>query len=193
DFVYDDMYGKADPLVFMCYPEDRFGYMYIRIKPQINIEKGMAKIESVVKSNVPGYPFNYIFVDDEYNKLFKSEMLIGKLSRVFALLAIIISCLGLFGLAAHTAERRTKEIGVRKVLGASVSGITGLLSKDFLRLVFISAIIAFPVAWWVMYSWLQDFAYRINISWWVFLAAGFLALFIALFTISFQSIKAAIA
>ena len=193
DFVYDDMYGKADPLVFMCYPENKFGYMYIRIKPQINIEKGMAKIESVVKSNVPGYPFNYIFVDDEYNKLFKSEMLIGKLSRVFALLAIIISCLGLFGLAAYTAERRTKEIGVRKVLGASVSGITGLLSKDFLRLVFISALVAFPLSWWFMHKWLQNFAYKINIGWEVFIIAGLSATFVALFTISFQAIKAAMA
>jgi putative ABC transport system permease protein len=193
DFVYDDMYGKADPLVFMCYPEDRFGYMYIRVKSRTNIEKGMAKIESVVKSNVPGYPFNYIFVDDEYNKLFKSEMLIGKLSRVFALLAIIISCLGLFGLAAYTAERRTKEIGIRKVLGASVSGITGLLSKDFLRLVFISAVVAFPLSWWFMHKWLQNYAYRISINGWVFVIAGILALLIALMTISFQSIKAAIA
>jgi putative ABC transport system permease protein len=192
DFVYDDMYGKADPLVFMCYPEN-FGYMYIRIKPQINVEKATAKIESVVKSNVPGYPFNYIFVDDEYNKLFKNEVLIGKLSRVFAMLAIIISCLGLFGLAAYTAERRTKEIGIRKVLGASVSGITGLLSKDFLRLVFISAVIAFPLSWWFMHKWLQNYSYRISINGWVFVVAGLLALFIALFTISFQSIRAAIA
>ena len=119
-------------------------------------------------------------------------MLIGKLSRIFALLAIIISCLGLFGLAAYTAERRTKEIGIRKVLGASVTGITGLLSKDFLRLVFVSAIVAFPLSWWFMHKWLQNYAYRITISWWVFVLAGLLALIIALVTISFQSIRAAI-
>ena len=120
-------------------------------------------------------------------------MLIGRLSRVFALLAIIISCLGLFGLAAYTAERRTKEIGIRKALGASVAGITRLLSKDFLRLVFISSIIAFPLSWWFMHKWLQNYAYRVSINWWVFIVAGLLALVIALMTISFQSIRAAIA
>jgi ABC-type antimicrobial peptide transport system permease subunit len=187
------MYGKADPLVFMCYPEDNFGYLYIRTKPQINIEKAVAKITSVIKNNNPGYPFDYIFVDDEFNIIFKSEMLIGKLSRVFALLAIIISCLGLFGLAAYTAERRTKEIGIRKVLGASVTGITSLLSKDFLWLVFISAVIAFPLSWWLMHKWLQNYNYRVTIDWWVFVIAGLLALLIALITISFQSIRAAIA
>jgi putative ABC transport system permease protein len=192
DFVYGDMYGKSDPLVFMCYPEN-FGYMYIRLKQQSNMEPALAKIESVIKKDNPGYPFNYVFVGDEFNKQFKTEMLIGKLSRVFALLAIIISCLGLFGLAAYTAERRTKEIGIRKVLGATVTGITGLLSKDFLRLVFISAVVAFPLSWWFMHKWLQNYEYRITISWWVFVMAGLLALIIALITISFQSIRAAIA
>jgi len=192
DFVFDDMYGKPDPLVFMCNSQ-YFGYMYIRLKPQVNLERAMAKIETVIKSNNPGYPFNYVFADDEFNKQFKSEMVIGKLSRVFALLAIIISCLGLFGLATYTAERRTKEIGIRKVLGASVAGITGLLSKDFLRLVLVSAVIAFPLSWWFMHKWLQNYAYRISINWWVFIVAGFLALLIALITISFQSIRAAIA
>ncbi|HET9746476.1 MAG TPA: FtsX-like permease family protein, partial [Chitinophagaceae bacterium] len=155
-------------------------------------EKAVAKIGSIVKSNNAAYPFNYIFVDDEFDLQFKSEMLIGKLSRVFALLAIVITCLGLFGLAAYTAERRTKEIGIRKVLGASVSGITSLLSKDFLKLVIISAIISFPLAWWFMHNWLQNYAYRVGISWWVFVAAAALAIFIALFTISFQAIKAAL-
>jgi ABC-type antimicrobial peptide transport system permease subunit len=112
---------------------------------------------------------------------------------VFAALAIVISCLGLFGLAAYTAERRTKEIGIRKVLGASVPGIAGLLSKDFLQLVLLSCIIAFPLAWWAMNSWLQDFQYRISIHWWVFVAAGILSVLIALATISFQAIKAAVA
>jgi ABC-type antimicrobial peptide transport system permease subunit len=124
--------------------------------------------------------------------MFQSEMLISKLSRVFAALAIIISCLGLFGLAAYTAERRTKEIGIRKVLGASVPGIAGLLSADFLKLVVLSAIIAFPVAWWVMTNWLNGYSYRITISWWVFLIGGFLSVLIALITISFQSVKAAL-
>lgn len=191
DFVFGDMYGKSDPLIFMSYPE-YFGYMYIRLKEKANVERAVAKIETVVKSNNPGYPFNYIFVDDEFDKLFKSEILIGRLSRIFALLAIVITCLGLFGLAAYTAERRTKEIGVRKVLGASVTGIAGLLSKDFLKLVILSSLISFPVAWWWMHNWLQTFAYRVQINWWVFIVAAVLAIFIALFTISFQAIKAAL-
>ena len=153
----------------------------------------IAKIEAVMKKNNPAYPFDYRFVDDQFNNMFLSEMLISKLSRVFAALAIIISCLGLFGLATYTAERRTKEIGVRKVLGASVSGIAGLLSKDFLKLVLISCIVAFPVAWWVMHNWLQSYSYRININPWVFVIAGLAAMLIAVITISFQSIKAAIA
>jgi putative ABC transport system permease protein len=192
DFVFGDMYAKNDPLVFLVYPE-YYNYIYVKIKEQANVEQTVAKIESIVKRNNPAFPVEFEFVDESFNNLFKSEMLIGKLSRVFAILAIIISCLGLFGLAAYTAERRTKEIGIRKVLGASVTGITGLLSKDFLQLVGISALIAFPLAWWAMHNWLQDFAYRINISWWVFMAAGILALVITLLTISFQSIKAAIA
>jgi ABC-type antimicrobial peptide transport system permease subunit len=192
DFVFDDMYGKSDPLVFQSYPE-YFGYMYVKLKKQADVEKAVTKIESIVKANNPGYPFNYIFVDDEYDKIFKSEILIGKLSRIFALLAIVITCLGLFGLSAFTAERRTKEIGIRKVLGASIPGITGLLSKDFLKLVVISSIISFPLAWWIMYNWLQDYAYRVQISWWIFLVAAGLAVLIALLTISFQAIKAALA
>lgn len=190
DFVFGDMYGKSDPLVFQCYPES-FGYLYVRLKENTNAEKAIAKIESIIKSNNPGYPFNYIFVDDEFGLQFKTEVLTGKLSRIFALLAIVITCLGLFGLAAYTAERRTKEIGVRKVLGASVTGIAGLLSKDFLKLVILSSLISFPIAWWLMHNWLQNFAYRVQINWWVFIVAAVLAIVIALFTISFQAIKAA--
>ena len=191
DFVFDDMYGKSDPLIFRCWP-DYFGYMYVRLKPQANVQRAVDKIKTTIISNNPGYPFDYIFVDDEFDKLFKSEVLIGKLSRIFALLAIVITCLGLFGLAAYTAERRTKEIGVRKVLGASVPGITGLLSKDFLKLVILSSLISFPIAWWLMHNWLQNFAYRVQINWWVFIVAAVLAIVIALFTISFQAIKAAL-
>ncbi|WP_349675751.1 ABC transporter permease, partial [Winogradskyella sp. UBA3174] len=132
-------------------------------------------------------------VDDTFNAKFKSEQLIGKLSQLFALLAILISCLGLFGLAAYTAEQRSKEIGIRKVLGASVSGLVKLLSKDFLKLVGISILIAIPMAWYGMDSWLQDYAYRIEIDWRIFLVAGVVALLIALVTVSFQAVKAALA
>ncbi len=192
DFIYGDMYGKSDPLIFFSNPRSPRN-LYIKLKPQGNTEQALAKIATIMKANNPGYPFDYKFVDDQFNDLFKSEMLIGTLSRVFAALAIIISCLGLFGLAAYTAERRTREIGIRKVLGASVQGITALLSKDFLQLVFLSALLAFPLAWWAMHSWLQNYAYRITISWWVFVAAGAVALLIALITISFQAIRAAVA
>ncbi len=123
----------------------------------------------------------------------KRKRLIGDLAEVFSVLAIFISCLGLFGLAAYTAEKRSKEIGIRKILGASVQGITGLLSRDFLLLVCISCLIAFPIAWWMMHNWLERYKYRIQISWWIFIGAGLLAVLIALFTVSFQAIKAAIA
>ncbi len=125
--------------------------------------------------------------------MFMTEMLASKLSRLFAALAIVISCLGLFGLAAYTAERRTKEIGIRKVLGASVASVTSLLSKDFLQLVILSCLIAFPVAYWRMSIWLKGYQYHIEMQWWVYLVAGILALVIALITISFQTIKAALA
>jgi len=132
-------------------------------------------------------------VDEQFNEKFTNETLMSKLSTTFALLAIIISCLGLFGLAAFTAERRIKEIGIRKVLGASVPGIATLLSKDFLQLVALSCLVAFPAAWWIMHSWLQKYEYRINISPWIFIVSGLLAIIIAIITISFQAIKAALA
>jgi putative ABC transport system permease protein len=146
-----------------------------------------------MKKDNPAYPFVYKFVDDEFNEFFKSEVLIGKLSRIFALLAVIISCMGLFGLTAFTAEIRTREIGIRKVLGASVTGITGLLSTDFLKLVLISTVLAFPIAGATMHNWLQNYAYRIGINWWVFAMAGLIALLIAMATISFHAIRAALA
>jgi len=193
DFIYGDMYGKPDPVMFYCPQVSNTSELYVRFKPGANIEVAMKKIEAVIKKDNPAYPFTYQFADDQFNSMFLNEVLISKLSRVFAALAILISCLGLFGLATYTAERRTKEIGIRKVLGASVSGITTLLSKDFLQLVAISCIVAFPVAWWIMHNWLQNYKYRIEISWWIFLAAGISAILISLITISFQSVKAAIA
>ena len=145
-----------------------------------------------MKANNPGYPFEYKFIDDDFNEIFKTENLTGTLSGVFASLAIFISCLGLFGLAAYTAERRIKEIGIRKVLGASVAGLAGLLSKDFLKLVIISCVIAFPVAWLALNKWLQSYQYRIDVHWWVFAVAGIMAILIAVATVSYQAIKAAL-
>ena len=192
DYVYGDMYGKSAPVIFFDIPQET-KLMYVRIGANSDVETALAKIGGVMKKDNPAYPFEYKFVDDQFNAQFLSETLISKLSRVFASLAIIISCLGLFGLSAYTAERRTKEIGVRKVLGASVPGIATLLSKDFLKLILLACVIAFPVAWWMMHSWLQGYEYRITISWLIFLVAGVTAMFIALLTISFQAIKAAIA
>ena len=192
DYVYGDMYRQSAPVIFYYIPQAA-NLMYVRTTVGSDAETALAKIAAVMKKDNPAYPFEYRFVDDQFNNMFLSEQLISKLSRVFAALAIIISCLGLFGLAAYTAERRTKEIGVRKVLGASIPGIAALLSADFLKLVCVSCLIAFPVAWGMMHNWLQNYQYRIEISWWIFLAAGCMAVLIALATVSFQAIKAAVA
>jgi ABC-type antimicrobial peptide transport system permease subunit len=192
DYVYGNMYGRPDPVIFFGVPSNAH-ILYIRTKAGSNPEKVLSAIEGVHKRINPGYPFEYRFVDDQFNQLFSSERLMSKLAEVFAALAILISCLGLFGLAAYTAERRTKEIGVRKVLGASVAGIARLLSMEFLQLVAISCLLAFPVAWWASRSWLQNYEYRIAIHWWVFALAGSVSMVIALLTVSSQAVKAAIA
>ncbi|HEA30671.1 MAG TPA: ABC transporter permease [Leeuwenhoekiella sp.] len=150
-------------------------------------------IEGKYKAASPEMPFKYEFLDEAFDTMYRQEQRVGKVALTFAFLAIVIACLGLFGLATYIAEQRTKEIGIRKVLGASVSSIVSMLSKDFIKLVLIAFIIAIPIAFWTMHEWLQEFAYRINISWWIFLATGGTALLIALLTVSFQAIKAAIA
>jgi putative ABC transport system permease protein len=158
-----------------------------------DIQPLIKQIESKWKTMAPGMSFSYRFMDEAFDNMYRAEQRIGKVSVTFSILAIFIACLGLFGLATYMAEQRTKEIGVRKVLGASVVNVVTLLSKDFLKLIIIAAFFAFPVAWWAMHMWLQDFVYRINISWWIFIIAAAIALLIALFTVSFQAIKAAIA
>ncbi len=193
DFIYGNMSGKPDPLIFFCNPHNEYASsMYVRIRKEENIEKTIAQIETVMKKDNPVYPFQFKFVDDEFNQMFLSEMLVSKLSRVFAALAIVISCLGLFGLAAYTAERRTKEIGIRKVLGASVSNLAGLLSGEFMKLIAVSTLLAFPIAWYAMQSWLQNYDYHTTINWWVFVLAGFTAMAIAMITISYQTIRASV-
>ncbi|HEX3080381.1 MAG TPA: FtsX-like permease family protein, partial [Puia sp.] len=193
DYVYGNIYGKPDPVIFFATAPRFENVMYVRMKPRGNPEQAISKIEAVMKKDNPAYPFEYRFVDNQMNDMFSDEILIRKLSGVFASLAILISCLGLFGLAAYTAERRTKEIGIRKVLGASVASISGLVSKDFIKLVLIASLIAFPIVWWIMHDWLKNFEYRVEISWWIFLAAAVLAALIALITVSSQAIKAAVA
>jgi len=149
-------------------------------------------ITSVWKNFSPDQPIRYTFLDESFANMYADVQRTGRIFTSFAVLAIIIACLGLFALSAFMAEQRNKEIGIRKVLGASVSGITAMLSKDFVKLVIISIVIASPVAYWAMTKWLQDFAYRIAISWWMIAVAGLAAILIALITISFQSIKAAL-
>ena len=158
-----------------------------------DIKSLVGQIETKWKSMAPGMPFSYRFMDESFDEMYRSEQRVGEVAITFAILTILIACLGLFGLVTYAAEQRIKEIGIRKVLGATVTDIVTMLSKDFLRLVTVAAIIAFPVAWWSMNKWLQDFAYRINIGWWIFLVAAAVALLIALLTISFQAIKAALA
>jgi ABC-type antimicrobial peptide transport system permease subunit len=153
----------------------------------------MTNIEKLCRELNPQFPFTYSFVDEQYSQLYNSEQVVSKLSDAFAFLAIFISCLGLLGLVIFTAEQRTKEIGIRKVLGAGVGDIIRLMSADFLKLVFVAIVIASPVAWWAMHSWLNNYAYKIDITWWMFAAAGGLIVMIAAVTISFQSIKVAIA
>jgi len=148
-------------------------------------------MEQVLKKFNPAYPFEYKFVDQQFAAKFKEQQQTAQLALIFSTLAIFISCLGLFGLVSYIAELRTKEIGIRKVLGASVTGITAMLSRDFVKLVLIAILIASPIAWWIMNKWLQDFSYRIEIQWWVFALAGIAALTIAIITVSTQAIKAA--
>jgi putative ABC transport system permease protein len=152
----------------------------------------MQKIEAVCKQYAPSLPLDYKFIDEEYDKKFSAEERTGKLAGVFAVLAVFISCLGLFGMATFMAEQRIKEIGVRKVLGASVVDLWALLSKDFLGLVVVALVIALPLAWYFMGRWLEHYAYRTTIAWWIFAAAGAGALAITLLTVSYQSIRAAL-
>jgi putative ABC transport system permease protein len=189
DFNYNSLRESVTPLTLF------YGTQTSKIALKINTAniKGLvAQIENKWKTMAPGQPFSYAFMDEQFNNQYKTEQRVSQISVTFSILAILIACLGLFGLVTYAAEQRIKEIGIRKVLGASVANLVRMLSKDFLKLVAVSALIAFPVAWWAMHKWLQDFAYRVQISWWVFAVAAIIALLIAVFTVSFQAIKAAL-
>jgi len=190
DFHYASMKEKIAPALFWYAPQ-YFSTVYVKTTTH-DAKNALAAAGAQFKQYNGQYPFGYAFLDDAFNSLYQSEQREGTLFNYFAGIAIMISCLGLLGLAAFTAQVRTREIGVRKVLGASVGRIVGLLAQDFIKLVFIAIIIATPIAWFAMHSWLQAFAYRVNLSWWVFVAAGIIAIVIAFVTISFQSIKAAL-
>ncbi|MEL6845649.1 MAG: FtsX-like permease family protein, partial [Bacteroidota bacterium] len=167
------------------------GNMMVRLSPNVTTQDALTTLETIFTRYNPNLPFDYRFADEEHAKKLSSIQMVGKLSSLFGMLAILISCLGLFGLATHMAERRTKELGVRKVLGASVMNLWALLSKDFLQLILVSCLLAIPIALYLMRGWLDDFSYRIDVQWWVFLIAAMLSLFIALITVSFQSLRAA--
>lgn len=190
DFNFKPVHQPIEPLVM----KSNFsgGYVVMRTTPE-NIKKVISTLQVSFRNIYGDYPFSYGFVNEDLSKLYVTEQRMGDLFNVFSILSIVISCLGLFGLATFATQRRIKEIGVRKVLGAGEVGIVAMLSKDFIQLVLVSLIIAFPVAWLAMNKWLQGFTYRINISWWVFAIAGFIAILIAFITVSFQAIKAAIA
>ncbi len=190
DFHFNSIHEEIEPLVLRIYPR-WFFHIMIKVKPE-NVTAIVAALEKVFKK-YSNSPFEYAFLDSAFDDLYKSEHRMAAIFNHFSLIAIFISCLGLFGLAAFTAEQRTKEIGVRKVLGASMTNVAALLSKDFVKLVLLANLIAWPVAWFVMNKWLHNFAYRIKIEWWVFALAGGIALIIALLTVSTQAIKAALA
>jgi ABC-type antimicrobial peptide transport system permease subunit len=194
DMVMESPYEPVEPTMFFVKPlNGGVSCINIRVSPDVVMNKALPKIEAVFKKLVPSVPFDYQFVDEDYALKFAAEERIGKLAGFFTILAVFISCLGLFGLASFVAEQRTKEIGVRKVLGASVYNVWQLLSKEFVVLVIVSLFIAAPVAYYFMHNWLQDYQYRTELSWWIFAAAGAGALVITLLTVSFQAIKAAIA
>ncbi|HEX5025025.1 MAG TPA: ABC transporter permease [Agriterribacter sp.] len=194
DFHFESMHQPIAPIVMVMRPPARefFNNMAIKIGGG-NVTGAIASLEKTWQKFFPETPFDYTFLDDSYTRLYESEQKQASLFTSFSFIAILIACLGLFGLSAFAISQRVKEIGVRKVLGANITGIVGLLSKDFLKLVAIAAVLAFPVAGFAMHNWLTDFAYRIDIHWWVFIAAGLLAALIAFITISFQAIKAAMA
>ncbi len=194
DYVYGDVHsGGAAPLILFHRPSSYQNFVYIRPKAQANMAFVLSAIEEVMKKNNPGYPLEYKFVDEEFSKMYSDDTQTSRVSGVFAALAILISCLGLFGLATFMAELRAKEMGIRKVLGASVASIGTLLTRGFMALVGIACLIAFPVAWWVMHHWLQDFEYRIELKVWMFVVAGATAVMIALLTIGSQAVKTALA
>jgi putative ABC transport system permease protein len=191
DFNYNSMHDKIHPLLMLF---NTFNWSSIAVRFHTNDVPGLLRqVESKFHDAKQGLPFSYTFMDNDFDKLYHAEQQTGQVFITFAVFAILIACLGLFGLVTYAAEQRTKEIAIRKVLGARVSSIVGLISKDFTMLVGIAALIAFPVAWWAMYKWLETFAYRTEISWWIFLVAGAAAFAIALLTVSIQTIRAALA
>ena len=192
DYNTNSLHERIKPLIVDVKEYEYFGVILVRTEAGKTSDV-ISGLEKIYKDFNPDYPFAFRFIEDEYNNMYHTEQIMSKLSNAFAILAIMISCLGLLGLVMFSAEQRTREIGIRKALGATVTSIVGLLSKDFLRIVVLSFVIATPVAAYIMQQWLDGFAYKIDLSWWIFAVAGIAALAVALFTISFQAIRSAIA
>jgi ABC-type antimicrobial peptide transport system permease subunit len=194
DMVMESPYEPVEPTMYFIRPlNGGVSCINIRVKPGLAMNAALPRIEAVFKKLIPSVPFDYEFADEDYALKFAAEERIGKLAGFFTMLALFISCLGLFGLASFVAGQRTREVGIRKVLGASTFRLWRLLSNEFVGLVIISLLIAVPVAYYFMHNWLQDYRYRVALSWWIFATAGAGALVITLLTVSFQAIKAAIA
>lgn len=189
DFHYKSLYDKVEPTVLPINPDD-YWKVAVKIK-SADVGQSVEHVKAVWSKFTLNYPIEYKFLDENFDQMYKAEDKLKSLLWIFTGVAIFVGCLGLFGLATYAAERRKKEISIRKVLGADVSTIVGLLSKEFAKLVVVAAVIAFPIAWLVMHNWLQDFAYRIDIPLWVFVAAGVAAALVAFLIISYQAIKAA--
>jgi ABC-type antimicrobial peptide transport system permease subunit len=191
DFIIESPYESIRPMALLG-PHEGYNVMHIRLNPARSVQDNLNAMKPIFKRYNPEYPFEYHFLDEEYAAKFKDAETTGILVSLFAGLTIFISCLGLFALATYMAESRVKEIGVRKVLGASVLSITTLLSRDFVVLVVVALIIASPIAWYAMHKWLATYPFHISISWWVFIIAGLLAVLVSLGTVSYQAIKAAL-
>ena len=191
DFHFESLHRKIRPLAINLLSDEEGRYISVRTEPEV-IPQVLAFSENKWRAFVPGQPFEYFFLDDDFDRLYTAEKKVGRLFTSFSILAILVACLGLFGLASFTAEQRTKEIGIRKVLGASVSGIIVLLTREFSKWVLLANLVAWPVAYFVMHRWLQNFAYRISIGVWMFVLSAFLALVIALATVSYQAVRAAL-
>ena len=190
-FHHQGLQKAIDPQIILLVPDSRDAYS-IKLS-SADMPKTVATVENIWAKHFPNDPFNYFFLDDFYNQQYKADQRFGKVFSLFSMLAILIACLGLLGLSSYNILQRTKEIGIRKVLGASTQNVVYILAKDFLKLVLIAFVVAVPLTWWLMHNWLQEFAYRINIGWWIFLIAGAIAIAIALVTVSFLAIKAAVA
>ena len=189
--IMESPFKPVDP-VMMFYNKDFSSFVSIRLKDQADLKKSIASIENIITRYNPAYPFEYSFADEAFSMKFANEQLISRITNIFAGLAIFICCIGLAGLASFTIEKRTREIGIRKVLGANLQQLLALISKEFLKLVAIAFVIAVPIAWWLMHSWLQNYDFRVQISWWLFCSVGLLVLLLALAVVSANTMKAAL-